>query len=130
MILLTHETRIVLCVMPADFRRGIDGFVAQCQNTLALSPRDGSVFVFINRARTMVRALSYEHNGYWLMTKRLSRGKFTGWPDGQRAISPSSARQLRIILNGGTCPDSHRAKTVLTSLARTPQSTTINRNTP
>lgn len=28
MILLTHETRILLCVAPADFRRGIDGFVA------------------------------------------------------------------------------------------------------
>lgn len=101
MILLTHETRILLCVAPADFRRGIDGFVAQCQNSLALQPRDGSVIVFINRARTMIRALSYDVNGYWLMTKRLSRGKFTGWPDGQRALSATSARELRIILSGG-----------------------------
>lgn len=104
MILLTHETRILLCVAPADFRRGIDGFVAQCQNSLALQPRDGSVIVFINRARTMIRALSYDVNGYWLMTKRLSRGTFTGWPDGQRALSATSARELRIILSGG-CRD-------------------------
>ena len=78
MILLTHETRILLGVVPADFRRGIDGFVALCQNTLALQPRDGSVFVFINRAHTMIRALSYDGNGYWLMTKRLSKGYYSG----------------------------------------------------
>ena len=73
MILLTHETRILLCVAPADFRRVIDGFVAQCLNTLALQPRDGSVIVFINRARTIIRSLSCDVNGYWLMTKRLSQ---------------------------------------------------------
>jgi len=52
MIFLTHQTPILLGVEPADFRKGIDGFVAVCENTLALQPRDGTVFVFINRART------------------------------------------------------------------------------
>ena len=134
MILLTHETRIVLSVAPADFRRGIDGFVAVCQNTLALQPRDGSVIVFINRARTMIRALSYDVNGYWLMTKRLSRGKFTGWPDGQRALSPTSARELRIILSGGawaaTQSTKHSSITPSASLASVPRSATITGNTP
>lgn len=130
MILLTHETRIVLCVAPGDFRRGIDGFVAQCQNNLALQPRDGSVIVFINRARTMIRALTYDVNGYWLMTKRLSRGKFTGWPDGQRALSPASARELRIILSGGTGAHDQIAHTASLPLACASPSTTINANTP
>lgn len=132
MILLTHETRILLSVAPADFRRGIDGFVALCQNSLALQPRDGSVIVFINRARTMIRALSYDVNGYWLMTKRLSRGKFTGWPDGQRALSPTSARELRIILSGATwtAPENrtHPSSTTLDALASVAQSATIKRN--
>ena len=108
MILLTHETRIFLCVAPADFRRGIDGLVAQCQHSLALEPRDGSVIVFINRARTMIRALSYDVNGYWLMTKRLSRGKFHDWPDGQCVLSSTSARELRIILSGGATAYTHK----------------------
>jgi transposase len=136
MILLTHETRILLCVAPADFRRGIDGFVAQCQNSLALQPRDGSVVVFINRARTMIRALSYDVNGYWLMTKRLSRGKFTGWPDGQRALSATSARELRIILSGRAVPPGNDTTTVRASplsnavLASAVSSATIMRNRP
>ncbi|MEE9335706.1 MAG: IS66 family insertion sequence element accessory protein TnpB [Granulosicoccaceae bacterium] len=120
MILLTHETRIVLSVVPVDFRRGIDGFVALHQNTQALQPRDVSVIVFINRARTMIRVLSYDVNGYWLMAKRLSRGKFTGWPDGQRALPPTSARELRIILGGATwtAPENkpHTSSTTVDSL--------------
>ena len=100
MILLTHETRILLGIAPADFRRGIDGFVALCKNELAQEPRNGCVFVFRNKARTMIRALCYDGTGYWLMSKRLSRGKFTGWPTGQRALSATSARELRIILGG------------------------------
>ena len=108
MIQLTHETRILLCVAPCDFRLGIDGFVGVCKNRLELDPRDGSVVVFINRARTMVRALTYDVNGYWLMSKRLSRGKFTGWPDGQSALSPASARELRVILSGTSVSTEHR----------------------
>jgi len=136
MILLTHETRILLCVTPADFRSGIDGFVALSQNNLALQPRDGSVIVFINRARTMIRALSYDGNGYWLMTKRLSKGRFSGWPSGQRALSHTSARELRIILNAatgsssGTTTDTSNQSSVSVSLASAPASTTITRNVP
>jgi len=100
MILLTHETTIRLGVAPADFRRGIDGFVALCKNELLQEPRDGCVFVFINKARTMIRALSYDGTGYWLMTKRISKGRFTGWPTGQHALSPTTAKELRIILAG------------------------------
>ena len=100
MIMLTHESVIQLGVESADFRKGIDGFVSLCKNQLLLEPRDGTIFVFINRARTMIRALSYDGTGYWLMTKRLSRGKFKYWPAGRGALSAIDARELRqIIIN-------------------------------
>lgn len=112
MILLTHKSPILLGVAPSDFRKGIDGFVAQCRNTLEQDPSDGTIFIFINRARTMIRALSYDGTGYWLMTKRLSRGKFTGWPTGQEALSPASARQLRLLISDGAfSPVGHPAST-------------------
>jgi len=100
MILLTHQTKILLGTAPADFRAGIDGFVALCQNKLSLNPRDQSVFVFINRAKTMIRALSYDGTGYWLLTKRISRGKFHGWPTANAPVSEATALQLRRILGG------------------------------
>ena len=104
MILLTHQTPILLGVAPADFRKGIDGFVALCTATLGSAPRDGTVLVFTNRARTMLRALSYDGNGYWLMTKRLSQGRFSGWPTGDQPMTPASARQLRQLISGAAEP--------------------------
>lgn len=100
MILLTHQTRIQLGVQPADFRKGIDGFVALCKNELHQNPRDQSVFVFINRARTMIRALSYDGSGYWLMSKRLSQGKFKNWPTTGERMNAATARELRLIISG------------------------------
>ncbi|MBT7408154.1 MAG: IS66 family insertion sequence element accessory protein TnpB, partial [Methylococcales bacterium] len=47
-----------------------------CRHEFDKNPKNGFIFVFINRSKTMVRLLAYEHNGFWLMTKRLSKGKF------------------------------------------------------
>lgn len=116
MILLTHDTRILLGTAPADFRSGIDGFVALCQNRLSLNPRDQSVFVFTNRSKTMIRALSYDGTGYWLLTKRISRGKFHGWPTANTPVSQATALQLRRILGGsGWQPDQTVASPELAS---------------
>ena len=74
MLHLTQETNIYLAVEPVDFRKQIDGLVSLCRSKLSFDSRSGQLFVFTNRARTMIRVLCYEENGYWLATKRLSRG--------------------------------------------------------
>jgi len=126
MIQLTHETPILLGVTPADFRCGIDGFAALCRLKLAQDPRDGTVFCFINRARTMIRALSYDGTGYWLTTKRLTKGKFSGWPDQPDAlVSPVSARELRRVLQGSAWQQSSAPSTT-PELASFRSSTTVN----
>lgn len=99
MILLTSNTPILLAAEPADFRCGIDGFVAICRQQLKQEPRFGILFVFINRKKTMIRALSYDGTGFWLMTKRLSKGKFSYWPTSKKAISPIQAKDLRLLLS-------------------------------
>lgn len=109
MILLTHDTPILLGVQPADFRKGIDGFQALCRGALGEDPRSGTVYVFANRARTMIRALSYDGTGFWLMTKRLSTGRVTGWPTSEGVVSATSARELRVLLHGGTWQSSDTA---------------------
>jgi transposase len=100
MILLHADTPILLATQPADFRKGIDGIQAICQVELAQDVRSGTLFVFINRSKTMVRALAYDGTGFWLMTKRLSRGKFSGWPTGEQSVNPLAAKQLRSLLLG------------------------------
>lgn len=100
MISLTADTPILLATQPADFRKGIDGIVALCQVQLAQKPRSGTVFVFINRNKTMLRMLTYDGSGFWLMTKRLSQGRFRGWPTGKQNINVITAQHLRVLLSG------------------------------
>jgi transposase len=100
MIPLTANTPILLATAPVDFRRGIDGLAALCQHGLHQNPRSGTLYVFINRRATMMRILAYEHNGYWLMTKRLSQGRYRGWPRAGEPLSRLHAVQLRQLLAG------------------------------
>lgn len=100
MILLTAQTRILLATSPADFRKGMDGLAAVCRLALEKEPRNGTYFVFINRSRTMIRILAYDGTGFWLMTKRLSRGRFGGWPTSDSPVSTVAAKQLRVLLSG------------------------------
>ena len=100
MIQLTAQTHILLATQPADFRAGIDGLAAICRSRLASDPRSGSLFVFINRNKTMIRTLVYDGTGFWLMTKRLSKGKFKDWPKTNSPMNPVAAKYLRALLLG------------------------------
>ena len=104
MIHLTAQSDILIATQPADFRQGIDGLAALCKRRLNCEPRSGTLFVFINRNKTMVRALVYENNGFWLMTKCLSKGRFSGWPTPHCPISPMNATYLRQLLSGHYTP--------------------------
>ncbi len=101
MLYLTATTPIRLALAPVDFRRGIDGFVALCHPKLHQEPHSGTLFVFINRTRTMVRLLAYEENGYWLMTQRLSHGTYPSWPRAGAPVTPFQAKALRQLLSNG-----------------------------
>lgn len=101
MMHMTNETQILLATQPADFRKGLDGFIALCRISLAQDPRSEARFVFINKSKTMIRALSYDGTGFWLLTKRLSKGKFQGWPTQGETINTFTAKQLSQLLKGG-----------------------------
>lgn len=112
MIRVTPSTPVRVAIEPVDFRRQIDGLVAHCRQELSANPMSGALFVFINRARTMIRILVYDGNGFWLMTKRLSKGRFVGWPSGHDALSPLAAKTLmRVLQTTGSHLDSCRDKT-------------------
>ena len=104
MIHLTSSSNILIATQPADFRQGIDGLAALCKKRLNCEPRSGTLFVFVNRNKTMIRVLVYENNGFWLMTKRLSKGKFLGWPTLNAPITPINAIHLRKLFSGHYTP--------------------------
>jgi transposase len=81
MIQIIPQMRILLCVEPVDFRKGIDGLCRICRQVFGQDPFDGALFVFCSRRRTALRILAYDGQGFWLAHKRLSTGRFRHWPD-------------------------------------------------
>lgn len=100
--------RVYLAYGATDMRKSIDGLAAMVQGSFRLDPFASAVFVFCNRQRDKLKILYWENNGFWLLYRRLERGRFQ-WPqtatDGlTRAISP---RQLRWLLDGLTLDQQH-----------------------
>ena len=97
MIHFTADTQILIATDHVDFRRGIDGLAALCEQQLKQCPHSGTMFVFINRAHTMIRILCYEEQGFWLATKRLSRGRYNCWPkitDVSKSMTSSALQKI------------------------------------
>jgi len=72
MLQITPQHRLLLAVEPVDFRNGICGLKALCQQKLFCDPFSGVIFGFTNRARTSVKLLVYDASGFWLCHKRFS----------------------------------------------------------
>jgi transposase len=109
MIQITPQMRIVVAIEPADFRKGIDGLARLCKEVLKHDPFAGWVFVFRNRLATAVKLLVYDGQGFWLLHKRLSGGRFRWWPvSGTSAGKTLAAHQLHVLLSAGN-PDAVHA---------------------
>jgi transposase len=102
MIQIAPQMRLLVAVEPADFRRGIDGLIRTCRETLGADPFSGAVFVFRNRRATAIKLLAYDGQGFWLCQKRLSTGKFRYWPGRAGTVKHELlAHELAVLLAGG-----------------------------
>ena len=92
---------IYLAQMPADLRKGIDGYVSLVQGPLALDPLDGSLFLFVNRQKNKIKGILRDGNGFWLVYKRLSRSSLQ-WPvsTDQSDFMRIDCSQLASLLSG------------------------------
>jgi transposase len=109
MMQITPHMRILLALEPVDFRAGIDGLAAVCRKRLQADPMSGGLFIFGNRARTAIKILVYDGQGFWLCCKRLSSGRFAFWPQGQAAAHTLQACELQLLLMGGNPAQAHPA---------------------
>ncbi len=76
MIQITPQMRVLVAVEAVDFRKGIDSLAQLCRDKLTADPFSGCVFVFRSRRATSIKILVYDGMGFWLATKRLSKGRF------------------------------------------------------
>lgn len=105
MLQITPQMKILVAIRPADFRKGIDGLVQLCKESLKQDPFTGAVFVFRNQRGTAIKALVYDGQGFWLCHKRLSEGRFRWWPSADKGQTrPLAAHQLAVLFSAGN-PD-------------------------
>jgi transposase len=65
-----------------------------------LDPFANAVFVFCNRGRNRLKILVWDGDGFWLLFKRLEKGRFR-WPDeGAEPTMTLTAEELSILLGG------------------------------
>ena len=93
---------IWLSTEPADMRRSFDGLSALVATHLGENPASGRWYVFVNRRRTMVKVLGFEHGGYFVWAKRLEQGLFASplaLAPGRKSLSLSRT-ELSALLDG------------------------------
>jgi len=80
MISFPAATSIIIVHQPVSFASGIDRMRGLCLALLDRDPLQHGYFVFINKGRNQLRVLWYDGQGFCLLTKRLSHGRFIHWP--------------------------------------------------
>ena len=99
MLCLTASTRIFLYRAPCDMRKSFDGLCGVVRRELGADPLSGSLFVFVNRRRSMVKLLYWHNDGLAIWYKRLESGCFC-LPTHCDHDSRIDRRQLSMLLEG------------------------------
>ena len=101
LIQITPQLRILVAIEAIDGRKGIDSLAQLCREKLDADPFSGCLFIFRSRSAKSIRILAYDGQGFWLATKRLSKGRFRWWPTGREASKTLRAHQAQLLLAAG-----------------------------
>lgn len=93
--------RVYLAVGSTDMRKSFNGLIALAEGVLQLDPTSGHLFAFCNKRRALVKLLFWDGTGFWVLAKRLERGRFA-WPSAEpdQTHLELSGEQLSWILSG------------------------------
>lgn len=82
-----------------DFRKSINGLASFISEELKQNPQ-GSIFLFYNKNKDKIKFLSYHKNGFILVYKQLSQGKFCFNFNQQKGVSEMDLDELGWLLAG------------------------------
>ena len=100
LIQIAPQIRILVAVEAIDGRKGIDAIAQLCREKLNADPFSGYLFIFRSRSGTAIRILQYDGQGFWLATKRLSKGTFPVVADGLRTSADLAGTSGAVAAGG------------------------------
>lgn len=100
MLNFAPNTRVFVALDPVDMRGSFDALAGHVRR-LQQDPADGSLYLFLNRRRRLMKAIWFDRTGWAIFSKRLERGTFElpQPKDGTRQVLVDPA-QLAMILEG------------------------------
>jgi len=99
MILDLTKARIYIRPGITDLRKAAKGLSTIIEQEMAGEVFSGSVYLFCNKERKLLKAIWWERNGFWLCQKRLEKEKFP-WPSTNEAVKELSGEELSMLLRG------------------------------
>ncbi|MCL2879624.1 MAG: IS66 family insertion sequence element accessory protein TnpB [Treponema sp.] len=99
MIIDLSKAKIFLRPGITDLRKAVNGLSLIVQDGIKQDPFSGSVFLFCNRERRLLKAVYWDKTGFWLSQKRLEKDKFP-WPQDESEAMELTAEQLQMLLAG------------------------------
>jgi len=82
-----------------DMRNAINGLSSLVQDSMQEDPFSGSIFLFCNKQRKILKSVWWDRNGFCLAQKRLEKDKFP-WPDTEEAVQELTREELEMLLKG------------------------------
>jgi len=93
------RARIYLCLGATDMRKSTNSLSVLVEHELGRTAGSGDLYVFCNRAMTLVKVLYWDRNGFCLWQKRLERHRFK-WPQKDRDLREVDRETLGWLLDG------------------------------
>jgi len=93
------QVKIFLRPGHTDLRKAVNGLSAIVQERMKENPFSGSVYLFCNQERKLLKAVYWDKTGFWLSQKRLEKDKYP-WPQNENEAMELTAEQLQMLLAG------------------------------
>ena len=99
--MIPQDVEVFLALEPVNMHLGFDRLAALVAEQMGRSARDPALYVFLNRRRTLLKALFYDGTGYCVFYKRLDRGRFRlPEPRDDGRVVEMSETELEQLLDG------------------------------
>ena len=99
MIFDLREAKIYIRPGITDLRKAVNGLTAIVQDGMSGDPFSGSIYLFCNRERKLIKAVYWDKTGFWLCQKRLEKEKYP-WPCTSEEARELNAEELKMLLAG------------------------------
>jgi transposase len=98
---INEYSGIYLAVGSTDLRRSVDGLTHMVKQDFQMDPFGNYLFLFCNKNRNRLKALTWDKTGFCILYKRLDgMGAKFAWPKEQDALRSINVTQLKLLLSG------------------------------